>query len=193
MKFKTIVFYGSYRSDRQGIKAARFMIDQLKQRNHEVIFADAKEYNFDILDRMYKEYSKGQAPAKMEELAEHIRTADGFVVVAGEYNHSIQPGLSNLMDHYLEEYFFRPAGIVCYSAGSFGGVRAAIQLRAFLSEMGMPTISSIFAISKIGNFLDEAGTSQEAALTKRVGQFLDELEWYEEALKRQKKEKGTPF
>ncbi|MDM9584323.1 NAD(P)H-dependent oxidoreductase [Nostoc sp. GT001] len=193
MKFKTIVFYGSYRSDRQGIKAARFMIDQLKQRNHEVIFADAKEYDFGLLDRMYKEYGKGQAPAKMEELAEHIRTADGFVVVAGEYNHSIQPGLSNLMDHYLEEYFFRPAGIVCYSAGSFGGVRAAIQLRAFLSEMGMPTISSIFAISKIGNSLDEAGTSQETALPKRVGQFLDELEWYEEALQRQKKEKGTPF
>ncbi|OYD93147.1 NADPH-dependent FMN reductase [Nostoc sp. 'Peltigera membranacea cyanobiont' 210A] len=193
MKFKTIVFYGSYRSDRQGIKAARFMINQLKQRNHEVIFADAKEYDFGILDRMYKEYGKGQAPAKMEELAEHIRTADGFVVVAGEYNHSIQPGLSNLMDHYLEEYFFRPAGIVCYSAGSFGGVRAAIQLRAFLSEMGMPTISSIFAISKIGNSLDEAGISQETALTKRVGQFLDELEWYEEALQRQRKEKGNPF
>ncbi|MBD0265989.1 MAG: NAD(P)H-dependent oxidoreductase [Tolypothrix sp. Co-bin9] len=193
MSFKTLVFYGSYRSDRQGIKAARFMIDQLKQRNHEVIFVDAKEYDFGILDRMYKEYEKGQAPAKMEELADHIRTADGFVVVAGEYNHSIQPGLSNIMDHYLEEYFFRPAGIVSYSAGGFGGVRAAIQLRAFLSEMGMPTISSIFAISKIGDSLDESGASQEAGLTKRVGQFFDELEWYEEALQRQRKEKGTPF
>lgn len=97
------------------------------------------------------------------------------------------------MDHYLEEYFFRPAGIVSYSTGSFGGVRAAIQLRAFLSEMGMPTISSIFAISKIGDSLDESGASREATLTKRVGQFLDELEWYEEALQRQRKEKGTPF
>ncbi|MBD0385347.1 MAG: NAD(P)H-dependent oxidoreductase [Nostoc sp. C3-bin3] len=193
MSFKTVIFYGSYRSDRQGIKAARFMIDQLKQRNHEVIFVDAKEYNFGILDRMYKEYEKGQAPAKMEELAEHIRTADGFVVVAGEYNHSIQPGLSNLMDHYLEEYFFRPAGIVSYSVSSFGGVRAAIQLRAFLSEMGMPTISSIFAISKIGDSLDEAGASQAIALTKKADQFLDELEWYEEALQRQRKEKGNPF
>ncbi|MFN6572009.1 NAD(P)H-dependent oxidoreductase [Dendronalium sp. ChiSLP03b] len=193
MSFKTVVFYGSYRSDRQGIKAARFTIDQLKQRNHEVVFVDAKEYDFGILDRMYKEYEQGQAPAKMEELAEHIRTADGFVVVAGEYNHSIQPGLSNLMDHFLEEYFFRPAGIVSYSAGSFGGVRAAIQLRAFLSEMGMATISSIFAISKIRDSLDEAGASREAALTKRIGQFLDELEWYEEALQRQRKEKGKPF
>ncbi|MBE9210255.1 NAD(P)H-dependent oxidoreductase [Nostoc sp. LEGE 06077] len=191
--FKTLVFYGSYRSDRQGIKAARFIIDQLQQRNHEVIFVDAKEYDFGILDRMYKEYDQGQAPAKMAELAEHIRTADGFVVITGEYNHSIQPGLSNLMDHYLEEYFFRPAGIVSYSAGGFGGVRAAIQLRSFLGEMGMVTISTMFAISKIGDSLDESGTPREASLTKRVGQFLKELEWYEEALQNQRKEKGTPF
>lgn len=193
MNFKTIVFYGSYRRDRQGIKAARFTIDRLQERNHEVIFADAKEYDFGILDRMYKEYEQGQAPGKMEELAEHIRTANGFVVVAGEYNHSIQPGLSNLMDHFLEEYYFRPAGIVSYSVSSFGGVRAAIQLRAFLTEMGMPTISTIFSIPKIGDALDETGVPQDAALTKRVGQFLDELEWYEEALQRQRQEKGTPL
>lgn len=193
MNFKTIVFYGSYRRDRQGIKAARFTIDRLQERNHQVIFADAKEYDFGILDRMYKEYEQGQVPEKMEELAEHIRTANGFVVVAGEYNHSIQPGLSNLMDRFLEEYYFRPAGIVSYSVGSFGGVRAAIQLRAFLTEMGMPTISTIFSIPKIGDALDEAGVPQDAALTKRVAQFLDELEWYEEALQRQRQEKGTPF
>jgi len=72
----------------------------------------------------------------MEELAEHIRTADGFVVVAGEYNHSIQPGLSNLMDHSLEEYYFRPASVVSYSVGGFGSVRAAIQLRAFFNGNG---------------------------------------------------------
>ncbi|MBD2595176.1 NADPH-dependent FMN reductase [Nostoc sp. MBR 210] len=191
--FKTLVFYGSYRSDRQGIKAAKFIIDQLQQRNHEVIFVDAKEYDFGILDRMYKEYDPGQAPAKMTELAEHIRTADGFVVITGEYNHSIQPGLSNLMDHYLEEYYFRPAGIVSYSVGGFGGVRAAIQLRSFLGEMGMVTISTMFAISKIGDSLDESGTPKEAGLTKKVGQFLDELEWYEEALQRQRREKGTPY
>lgn len=193
MSFKTIVFYGSYRRARQGIKAACFMIEQLQQRNHEVIFADAKEYGFGILDRMYKEYEQGQAPEKMEELAEHIRTADGFVVVAGEYNHSIQPGLSNLMDHYLKEYYFRPAGIVSYSAGGFGGVRAAVQLRAFLTEMGMPTISTIFSIPKIGDALNETGVPQDVALTKRVGQFLDELEWYEEALQRQRQQQGTPF
>lgn len=193
MNFKTVVFFGSYRSDRQGIKAAKFTIDRLEQRNHEVIFADAMDYDFGILDRMYKEYEPDQAPPKMAELADHIRTADGYVVVAGEYNHSIQPGLSNLMDRFLEEYYFRPAGIVSYSVSSFAGVRAAVQLRSFLTEMGMPTISSIFSIPKIAQAIDENGVPQDESLTKKVSKFLDELEWYQEALQRQKAEKGTPF
>lgn len=193
MSFKTVVFYGSYRRDRNGIRVAKFMIDQLHQKNHEVVFADAMEYDFGILDRMYKEFEKGQAPAKMEELANHIKTADGFVVITGEYNHCILPGLSNLMDHFLEEYYFRPAGIVSYSVGSFGGVRAAIQLRAFLGEMGMPTVSTMFAVPKILDALDEGGIPQDDGITKRASQFLAELEWYQEALQRQRQEKGTPY
>ncbi|AFY75465.1 putative flavoprotein (plasmid) [Synechococcus sp. PCC 7502] len=193
MSFKTLVFYGSYRSDRQGIKAVKFIINQLKQRNHEVVFADAMDYDFGILNRMYKEYEKDHAPPKMEKLATHIRTADGFIVVAGEYNHSIQPGLSNMMDHFLEEYYFRPAAIVSYSVGKFGGVRAAIQLCSFLTEMGMPTISSIFSIPEISKSLDDSGIYQEEILPQRLVRVLDELEWYEEALQRQRMDKGTPF
>lgn len=193
MPFKTLVFYGSYRRDRNGIRAAKFVLNQLEQRGHEVVFADAQVYDFGLLDRMYKEFEPGQAPAKMEELAEHIRTADGFVVVAGEYNHSIQPGLSNLMDHFLEEYYFRPAGIVSYSVGGFGGVRTAIQLRSFLGEMGMVTISTMLAISKITDSLDPDGQPQSESLPRRLGSFLDELEWYEEALQNQRKAKGTPY
>ena len=193
MAFKTVVFYGSYRRDRTGIRAAKFLLNQLAQRGHTTVFADALEYDFGLLDRMYKEHEPGQAPAKMEELAEHIRTADGFVVVTGEYNHSIQPGLSNLMDHFLEEYYFRPAGIVSYSVGGFGGVRAAVHLRVMLGEMGMPTISSMFAISKITAALNAEGEPQDESLIKQLGSFLDELEWYEEALQRQRQEKGNPF
>ena len=72
---------------------------------------------------MYKEYEKGKAPAVLERFALLYRAADAFIVVSGEYNHSIPPALSNLLDHFLEEYFFRPSAIVCYSAGAFGGVR----------------------------------------------------------------------
>jgi NAD(P)H-dependent FMN reductase len=87
---------------------------------------------------MYKEYPAGQAPETLERLAGLVKSSDAVVVVSGEYNHSIQPALSNLLDHFLEEWFWRPSAIACYSAGQFGGVRAAMQLRALLPEIGMP-------------------------------------------------------
>ena len=75
-----------------------------------------------MLDRMYKEYPRGEAPAGLEQLARKILAADGFVFVAGEYNWGVQPGSKNLTDHFLEEWFWRPAAIVSYSAGRLSGV-----------------------------------------------------------------------
>src|SRR3974390_3288102 len=104
---------------------------------------------------MYKEYAQGTAPAVLEGLANLYRASDGFIIVSGEYNHSIPPALSNLLDHFLEEYFFRPSAIACYSNGAFGGVRAAMQLRAMLCELGMPSISSLFPVPRVLSGFDE--------------------------------------
>jgi probable addiction module antidote protein len=38
------------------------------------------------------------------------------VIVSAEYNHSVPPALSNLLDHFLEEYFFKPSAIVSLAA-----------------------------------------------------------------------------
>jgi NAD(P)H-dependent FMN reductase len=183
MALDILVFYGSVRSDRQGIKAARFVANQCRERNHQVSLIDPLEVRLPLLDRMYKEYPRGEAPAMLEHLAGQIREADAFIVVSGEYNHSIPPALSNLLDHYLEEYFWRPSAIVCYSAGAFGGVRAAMQLRAMLCELGTPSIPSLFAIPKVQDAFDEDGTPRDPAHTRRIGRFLDELEWYAQALR----------
>ena len=190
MKFAVLV--GSVRVDRQGIKAARFVERALAARGHEITMVDPCELKLPLLDRMYKEYPKGTAPVVLERLAAVYRDADGFVVVSGEYNHSIPPALTNLIDHFLEEYFFRPSAIVCYSAGQFGGVRAAMQLRALLGEVGMPSISSIFPIPSIGKaFTDDAEPTDPAHL-RRFDRFATELEWYASAL-REARRGGVPY
>jgi NAD(P)H-dependent FMN reductase len=186
------VILGSVRSDRQGLKAARFIIRYLENRGHEAPLVDPLELKLPLLDRMYKEYPKGGAPETLERLAELFRRADAFVVVSGEYNHSIPPGLSNTLDHFLEEYFWRPSAIVCYSGGRFGGVRAAMQLRAMLCELGMPSIPSLLPIPEIGKTLDPEGNPQQPWLDKSAGRFVDELVWYAEALRHQRTE-GTPY
>jgi NAD(P)H-dependent FMN reductase len=192
MGLKIAVLVGSVRSDRQGIKAARFVERTLAARGHEVTIVDPVTLQPPLLDRMYKEYARGEAPETLEQLATLYRAADAFVVVSGEYNHSIPPALSNLLDYFLEEYLWRPSAIVCYSAGAFGGVRAAMQLRAMLCELGMPSIPSLFPIPKIQAALDGEGRGQEGALDRRFQRFASELEWYAEAL-RDRRLKGVPY
>jgi NAD(P)H-dependent FMN reductase len=192
MSLLTPVILGSVRSDRQGVKAARFIIRHLENRGCEAPLVDPVELNLPLLDRMYKEYSKGQAPEVLECLADLFRRADAFVIVSGEYNHSIPPALSNTLDHFLEEYFWRPSAIVCYSGGRFGGVRAAMQLRAMLCELGTPSIPSLLPIPEIGKALTADGDPEMPWLDKAASRFVDELVWYAEALRRQRAE-GTPY
>ncbi len=192
MSLKLVVLLGTVRSDRQGIKAAKFVERTFLARGHEVTLVDPTVHRLPLLDRMYKEYPRGHAPDVLEKLAILYRAADAFIIVSAEYNHSIPPALSNLLDHFLEEYFFRPSAIVCYSAGQYGGVRAAMQLRAMLCELGMPSISSLFPIPKVQDALDDAGEPREPAIVKRVSRFAAELEWYAEAL-RDRRRQGVPY
>ena len=190
MSLNVTVIYGSVRAGRQGIKAARFVERQMRGRGHEVTLVDPLEAGLPLLDRMYKEYAGGAAPEPLERLATLYRATDAFVIVTGEYNHSIPPALSNLLDHFLEEYFYRPSGIVSYSAGAFGGVRAVMQMRAMLGELGMASVPSTFPVPKVGAFADD-GTPPDPSFEKRFGRFATELEWYAEALRAQRA-KGLP-
>ena len=187
-----VVVYGSVRRARQGIKAARFIVKKLAERAHEVTLLDPLELALPLLDRMYKEYEAGTAPEPLPTIAGHLARADAFVIVTGEYNHSVPPALSNLLDHFLEEWYWRPSAIVSYSAGGYGGVRAGVHLRAMLCELGMPSIPSMFPIPRVRSAFDDAGVAQDAALDKRVVRFLDELEWYAGALAEARK-RGTPY
>jgi len=192
MPFNLPVILGTVRRDRIGIRVARYLVKALIARGHEAPLIDPIEYALPLLDRMYKEYPAGHAPPVLERLAGIIKSADGYVIVSGEYNHSIPPALSNLLDHFLEEYFFKPSAIACYSAGPFGGVRAAMQLRAMLPEMGMSSVPSILPFPKAHEMLTEDGTPTGDRPGKSADRFLDEFEWYVRALKAER-EKGTPY
>jgi len=179
----TAVIYGSARRSRQGIKAARFVVRKLEERDHSVTLVDSMQQELPFLDLMYKEYEKGNAPEAMEAIGQTLSNADGFIIVSAEYNHSIPSALKNLLDHYQSEYLYKPSGIVTYSAGPFGGVRALVNLRAILAELGTPSIPSAFPVSKIHSTFDDDGTPLDRAYDERVVKFLDEFEWYASALK----------
>ena len=186
------VLLGSVRRDRMGARASTLVTRELERRGHTVHLVDPLEVQLPLLDRMYKEHPKGEAPEPLERLAELYRRVDGFLIVSGEYNHGIPPALKNLLDHFLEEYFWRPSGIVCYSAGGFGGVRAAMQLRMTLAELGMSSVPSLLPIPRIGQAIDEEGFALEPMVERSANRFLDEFIWYAAALS-EARTGGTPY
>lgn len=192
MGFRIAVLYGSTRTERVGIRAARFVTRELRERGHDVTLLEPIEYRLPPLDYRYFEYEEGQAPAEIERVAKVLRAAEAYVFVTGEYNHGIPPMLKNMIDHFLYLYFFKPSGIVSYSTGRFGGVREAVQLRATLGEIGTVSIPTTFAIPKVDAGFTKEGQPRDERYHEWIAQFLDELEWYTDALKR-KREEGTPY
>ncbi len=178
------VMQGSVRSDRMGDRVAKWVSSQLKARGHEAVVVDAAELKLPMLDRMWKEVKddKGAEHAGLREtlkpLAELYERVDGFAVVSAEYNHSVPPALSNMIDYFLEEYFYRPSAIICYSSTPFGGVRAAMQLRALLAEVGMPSIPTLQPIPSVGDALSSDGIALTQALAEKSKSFFDEFDWY---------------
>jgi NAD(P)H-dependent FMN reductase len=196
MANRILVLYGSYRTDRKGIRLAEFAVARLRARGEDVELIDAKAIGLPMLDRMLKEYAPGTAPAALASLGAKIRQADAFVFVVGEYNWGVQPGLKNLTDHFLEEWFWRPAAIASYSAGRLSGARSSYAWHNTLAEMGMVVISSTLAVGPITETLNAAGEpigEAGAALERAFADFADDLAWWTEAAKAQRTRRAPPY
>lgn len=193
---RILVLYGSYRSDRKGIRLADFAVRRLRAQGNDAELIDAREVGLPMLDRMLREYAAGTAPARMASLGAKIREADAFLFVAGEYNWGMQPGLKNLTDHFLEEWFWRPAALATYSAGRLSGTRSSFAWHNTLCEMGMIVISSTLTVGPIAETLDETGEpigEAGAALERAFPRFAADLAWWTEAAKAQRSRRAPPY
>jgi chromate reductase len=200
----TVVFMGSARNmapgwggpARLGTRVLKYVVETLAARemNHDVFVVDPQEVKLPVLEAPHFYYAAGEAPAVLEGLAEKLAAADCFVLVSPEYNHSIPPALSNLLNHFGGSKFAgKASGLVTYSSGQWGGVRAAMQLRAITSELGCLSVSRICSIARAGKTLDEEGKPAEPDyLDKMLGGMLNQLEWLADAMKQKREAVGLP-
>ena len=87
----------------------------------------------------------------------------------------------------MPEYLHKPFGIASYSGGPFGGIRANEGLRQVVSELkGVPTPIPLM-MSLVQNVFDESGNLKDTSYEKRLNDFLDDFEWYVNALKAARK------
>lgn len=199
MKF--LLFLGTVRNStppkpaRLGERVARACLESFLSQHsgHEIELIDALDYPLEPVFKPHFSYSQNTVPPKLNELAQKIALADGYIMVSPEYNHSMSPALSNLLNHFGSSLFsYKPSAIVTYSAGQWGGMRAAIGMRTFLSELGCLPVSSMIHVPKAQNVFSEDGNLQEGQKQEEwfgyFGRTFNQLVWWAQAANNHREE-----
>ena len=182
-----LVFLGSVRSStppapaRLGLRVARACVQLLEADGATVELIDPMAFELGGIFKPHFAYAQSKVPETLDALADKIADADGYVMVSPEYNHSMSPALAHLLNHFgSSRYAFKPSAIVTYSAGQWGGARAAVSMRTFLSELGCLPVSAMIHVPKAQEALDEEGRFQEDSdrWAGYFGRTLGQLGWW---------------
>jgi hypothetical protein len=95
------------------------------------------------------------------------------------------------LNHFGSSLFsFKPSAIVTYSAGQWGGARAAVAMQTFLSELGCLPVSAMIQVPKAIDVFTQEGNlcehADEPGWRKYCGRAWAQLEWWGEAAKNQR-------
>ncbi len=197
MTLKFLVFLGSIRDStpprpaRLGLGVARACVAQLSDEATEITLIDPLDYALEQAFKPHFAYAPGKAPAPLDNLAKAIEAADGYVMVSPEYNHAMSPALAHLLNHFGSSLFsYKPSVIATYSAGQWGGARAAVNMRTFLSELGCLPVSAMIHVPKAQEVFDDQGDFlggvDVAAWSRYLDRSFAQLRWWSAAAKHQR-------
>jgi chromate reductase len=176
-----------------GPRVASFITKALEERGNTCSIIDPK--TFDLLEKPQFAYAASQVPQHLKETHTILQQADAYICITPEYNHAPSPGLLNVLNHFGSSTFaFKPSAIISYSAGQWGGTRAAIALRPILSELGCLPVSAMIHLPNAQDILDEDGApvENEEKWQQYTDRCFSQLEWWATAAK-QHRQQVDPF
>lgn len=199
LSMKFLIFLGTVRDStppkpaRLGLRVSSACVECLTIRHaeHEFELIDALDYPLEPVFKPHFSYPKSKAPLALSELANKIELADGFIMISPEYNHSMSPALANLLNHFGSSLFsYKPSVIVTYSAGQWGGMRAAVGMRTFLSELGCLSVSAMIHVPKAQEVFEADGTmlagENQTLWFDYFGRAFNQLIWWAQATSKHK-------
>ncbi|KAF2352980.1 NADPH-dependent FMN reductase-like [Trinorchestia longiramus] len=183
---KVLVVLGSMREGRMGDRVASFICRKFKDVGHEPVLLDPVTVPNEgkLLKPIHFHSDTTSIPQWMTETNELIKSCDSLVILTPEYNATLPPALLALMDNFPPaSYKYKPAAIVSYSLGRFGGIRAATAARPYLGELGLVPIPKQLTIPTVSQVLDAEGQCSDKRMESTAEGLVAELVWYGGALK----------
>jgi NAD(P)H-dependent FMN reductase len=170
------VILGTPRQERWSQPVAEFVTAQLE------LWPDVETMLVDVRDLPLPVTGAGE-DIKDPAFSELCMRADGFVIVAPEYNHGYPGLLKHVLDTNLKEYIHKPVGICGVSAGGFGGTRVIENLLPVMRELGLVTIFWDGNFSNVRKLFGPDGQPLDPAYVKRIHKFAKELIWMAKVLR----------
>mmetsp|Transcript_20665 Transcript_20665/g.61079 ORF Transcript_20665/g.61079 Transcript_20665/m.61079 type:complete len:227 (-) Transcript_20665:220-900(-) len=218
-RLKTVIFMGSARDivppwggdTRTGDRVYQWVLGALKARSTS-LGTEVVEHDITTLDplEIFGEggalaesgaeirtpqffFGEGKAPAAMLALRDVVKAADCYIIVTPEYNHALPPALTGLMGTFGgSNYAGKPSAIISYSSGPWGGSRAAVAARPYLSELGCLPVSKMVHLPSVPEMLKTDGTPVDPnhRMLKQLPGCLHQLEWMAVAMANQRQAAG---
>lgn len=150
--------------------------------NFEVEVLDLKEINLPLMNepkhprlRQYEHEHTKQWSIKIEE-------ADAFIFVTGEYDHNYPAPLRNALEYLVQEWAYKPAGIVSYG-GVSAGTRAAKALQGDLASLQVVALKEAVNIPFFTEFIQEEKLVPNEIMDKATDAMLKQLVRWSKGMK----------
>ncbi|GAA1388754.1 NAD(P)H-dependent oxidoreductase [Pseudonocardia kongjuensis] len=123
-----------------------------------------------------------ELPEEVLSLGPWLDTADAFLVITPEYNHSFPAPLKTAIDWFHAEWAAKPVAFVSYG-GIGGGLRAVEQLRQVFAELHATTIRDVVSFHDYPDRFGPDGVPLDPRAGKALAAQLDQLSWWSDALR----------
>ncbi|XAS67699.1 NAD(P)H-dependent oxidoreductase [Micrococcaceae bacterium Sec5.7] len=176
------IVLGSTRPGRVGKTVADWVCEQGKKRaDAQVELVDVGDFGLPLLDEP-RPPSLGQYRNEHTKAwAQVIASFDGYIIVTGEYNHSVPGALKNAIDYLYREWNNKAVGFVSY--GSAGGTRAVEHLRQIAAEVQMADVRAQVALPLATEFENYTTFTPSPRAVQALERVFDQVIAWAGALK----------
>ena len=137
----------------------------------------------DLAEAQLPDMLSHKPPPEVSAITSRFASADAFVIVTPEYNHSFPAPLKTAIDWHSEEWHAKPVGFVSYG-GNSGGLRAVEQLRQVFAELHAVTVRDTVSLHSVWGKFDSAGLLKDPDRYARPAKsMLDQIAWWGWALR----------
>jgi NAD(P)H-dependent FMN reductase len=187
---KILVLIGSVREGRMALPIAHWVMEQAaSQQTLACELVDLKEWDLPFYWHPRPPAAGGYTDPLQQDWARKIAAADGYILVAPEYNHSPSAVLKNALDTVYAEWNRKPVSLVAY--GGVGGARSAEQLRLTAIALEMAPLSNAVHLVRPGAKRQGDRFEGDAHDAKALQAVFEELAWWGAVLKAGRREAGA--